>query len=78
MKATIWNDAMQIIVIILCWALTLIFGHQATGTVQEVYDIAQNAGRLNFDKYVILLACCGFAFIQCGYVQGFCKVHVLE
>ena len=50
--ATIWNDAIQILVIIMCWTLTLIFGHKATGNFSDVYSIARDGGRLNFDKLV--------------------------
>lgn len=51
MKATVFNDAFQVCVIVFCWVMALIFGHQEAGTLSEVHEIALNGGRLNFDRY---------------------------
>ena len=47
MKATVWNDAIQMIIVGVCVLLLAILGVIDLGGPAKVWEIAKNDGRLN-------------------------------
>ncbi|ESO00062.1 hypothetical protein HELRODRAFT_83724 [Helobdella robusta] len=51
MKATIWNDFFQMLVIALTLLLMLIFGIVRVGSMSKVWQISVEGGRIEFDNF---------------------------
>ena len=50
MKATVWNDFMQMIIIALTLILVIIFGLVKGGGFGEVWSISDEGGRIIFNE----------------------------
>ena len=51
MKAVLWTDSLQTIIIFAGLIVILIEGSKAVGGFSRVWDIANNGGRIIFDEY---------------------------
>ena len=49
MRATIWNDAFQMVIVLVSFLLLTIFGAIATDGLGNAMEIASEGGRTNFN-----------------------------
>ena len=52
MKAVIWTDVLQALVILVGLLATIIQGFIAVGGVKKTFAIASKGGRIMFDRFV--------------------------
>lgn len=53
MKAVIWTDVLQALVILIGLLAAIIQGFIALGGVKRTFSIASNGGRIIFDRFFI-------------------------
>ena len=46
MKATVWNDALQMTIMLVCFVIILAIGTSKVGNITTIFEIAKNGSRL--------------------------------
>ena len=50
MKATVWNDTLQMTIVVVFFVALIVLGTSEVGGISAVFRIAANGDRLRFDK----------------------------
>ncbi len=60
MRATVWNDAFQMLIVLTGFSLLLGLGADSVGGLDKALDIADKGGRITFgiDECVVPCDCC--------------------
>lgn len=53
MKAVIWTDTLQMCIMMIGILVLTIMGGVEVGSASEIWKIADEGGRINFNKYVL-------------------------
>lgn len=56
MKAVLWTDCFQAVLMFIGVTTTLIWGSIKVGGISEIWRIAQENGRIKLDEYVELIS----------------------
>ena len=51
MRAVVWTDAIQMIILVVGLIVVAVLGSKQVGGGDKVWQIAKDTGRVNFDKY---------------------------